>query len=368
VTRLAVLCVDDEPMVLQGLEANLRKEWEVTTATSGAEGLEALATRPHAVVISDMRMPGMSGAKFLATVRAMYPDIVRMLLTGHADLTDAAEVSGSLYRMLLKPCPAPAMLQSVREACRHYELQVAERTLLEQTLHGAVGALTDILGVVHPLAFGRANRVTAIVKHVVERLALVDGWQVVLAAMLSQIGCITFESGLIERAFAGSMTVADAAVFRAHPQHGKQMIERIGRLEGVATLVADQLACTTKHETPTMLLGCQVLRCALAIDNETSKSKLRYDEAIDKVLSRGTWDPTLAPAFRTHHAGAERRVLRVQGADLRSDMRLEADAVSPTGELWMSKGTVLTYVAAKRLHSLAERGMLAQPLLVGLPS
>jgi hypothetical protein len=86
------------------------------------------------------------------------------------------------------------------------------------------------------------------------------------------------------------------------------------------------------------------------------------------VLSHGTWDPTLAPALRTHHAGAERRIVRVQGADLRSDMRLEADAVSPKGELWMSKGAVLSYVAAKRLRALAERGMLAQPLLVGLPS
>ena len=85
-----ILCVDDEKAVLEGLSLNLRRRYDVLTATSGAEGLEILARdKAVAVVMSDMRMPAMDGATFLARVREAAPDTTRMLLTGQSDM-DAA--------------------------------------------------------------------------------------------------------------------------------------------------------------------------------------------------------------------------------------------------------------------------------------
>ena len=85
-SELRILCVDDEPRILEGIENNLGFDFDVTTAGSGKEGLRCLEYRgPYSVVISDMRMPEMNGAEFLAKVRERWPDTVRILLTGQAD-------------------------------------------------------------------------------------------------------------------------------------------------------------------------------------------------------------------------------------------------------------------------------------------
>ena len=87
-----ILFVDDEPAVLDGYKRLLHREFEVSTAVGGELGLSRISAEgPFSVVISDMRMPGMSGAQFLAEVRQRAPDTTRMLLTGYTDLNAAME-------------------------------------------------------------------------------------------------------------------------------------------------------------------------------------------------------------------------------------------------------------------------------------
>ena len=187
--RQKVLCVDDEPHVLEGLSQLLRRLLDVHTATSGALGLEALdRDGPFAVVLSDMRMPGMDGAAFLARVRQQAPDTVRMLLTGHADLQSAiaAVNEGQIFRFLTKPCPPDQLRAAMTEAVRQYELVTAERVLLEETLHGSIRVLTDILSMMSPRVFGRATRVKQLVDELAGGIGLPDHWPILVAA--SEIG------------------------------------------------------------------------------------------------------------------------------------------------------------------------------------
>ena len=110
--RPRVLFVDDEPAVLEALALNLRRTYDVVTATSGQAGLEYLwAQSDFAVVVSDMRMPKMDGTTFLALARDAAPDAVRILLTGHTDIDAAVKVvnHGQIFRFLTKPCP-PCLL------------------------------------------------------------------------------------------------------------------------------------------------------------------------------------------------------------------------------------------------------------------
>ena len=98
-----ILFVDDEPQVLDGLKRMLYKDFEVDTALGGEQALTAIrVVGPYSVVISDMRMPGMSGAQFLTKVRQTSPDTVRMLLTGYSDLIAAMEAvnEGNIFRFL----------------------------------------------------------------------------------------------------------------------------------------------------------------------------------------------------------------------------------------------------------------------------
>ncbi|MEJ7597734.1 MAG: response regulator [Kofleriaceae bacterium] len=363
----AILCIDDEPRVLESLENHLALEWDVVTATSGVAGLAALGAQPFAVVMSDMRMPGMNGAAFLARVRELYPDTTRVLLTGHSDLHDAASAinDGNVFRFLLKPCATADLLRAVADAFRQHELVRTEKLLLEQTLQSTVGVLTEILGVVHPIAFGTSNRIAAMVRHAIARLALPDAWQIELAAMLSQLGCIMLDGDLITKAHAGTLSSDELATYRGHAMVARRMLEKIPRLDGVAAIVGDQFGTTCEHAAPTIQLGSQLLQVANRIDARMRGAR-DYAAALQHVLAVRTWDPRLGPAFANFRASSARRLISVAARDLEAEMTLEADVSSPRGERWMLKGTALTAVAANRLRSLAERGLVSEPVLVSL--
>lgn len=120
----SLLLVDDEPSILSSLRRLLRREgYTLYAATGGAEGLDILAAHPVGVVISDARMPGMSGAEFLGRVNEMYPDTVRIMLSGYTDLqaVTLAVNRGELFRFLTKPWDDQELLSTVREAFRHYD-------------------------------------------------------------------------------------------------------------------------------------------------------------------------------------------------------------------------------------------------------
>lgn len=116
--RPALLFVDDERRVLTSMRAMFRREYEVLLANSGDEAIEILASRDVHVVVSDQRMPEMTGVELLATVKAEYPGSMRILLTGYADL-DAVEASineSEVFRYLMKPCPTDELKDAVRLA------------------------------------------------------------------------------------------------------------------------------------------------------------------------------------------------------------------------------------------------------------
>jgi EAL domain-containing protein (putative c-di-GMP-specific phosphodiesterase class I)/CheY-like chemotaxis protein/GGDEF domain-containing protein len=129
--RAAILCVDDEPRLLEALSRLLSRHYETLTAGSGEAALDVLAQHPQvAVIISDMRMPGMDGATFLARSRASAPDAQRIMLTGHADpaATIAAINDGQICQFLEKPCAPAKLLATVGKAVEAYQARALEHT------------------------------------------------------------------------------------------------------------------------------------------------------------------------------------------------------------------------------------------------
>src|ERR1022692_2492595 len=168
--RPRILLVDDEPDLLAGLVRSLRSDlFELAGATSGAEALDLLRNRgPYAVIVSDLKMPVMDGAELLGQARKVSPDTVRVLFTGAPDLERAiaAVNEGAIFRFLTKPCSRVMMALTLKSCVEQHELITGQRILLEQTLHGAIKALTDVLGLTNPLAFGRATRLRRVVRTV----------------------------------------------------------------------------------------------------------------------------------------------------------------------------------------------------------
>ncbi|NCP54448.1 MAG: response regulator, partial [Rhodoferax sp.] len=132
-----VLCLDDEPNVLSALKRLFRgKGWTTITAESGAAGLQVMAAQTVDLVISDMRMPVMDGAQFLAEVRRRWPDTMRLLLTGYSDVSAIIDAvnRGEIYRYITKPWDDNDIILMVRGALEHQALSREKMRLEALTL------------------------------------------------------------------------------------------------------------------------------------------------------------------------------------------------------------------------------------------
>jgi HD-like signal output (HDOD) protein len=115
-----VLFVDDEPRILEGLRRMLRPQrhdWEMAFAPGGEAALALMEASRFDVIISDMRMPGIDGATLLCRVRDLYPQVVRIVLSGHTELSTALRVVPVAHQFLAKPCDAQMLRVAVERAC-----------------------------------------------------------------------------------------------------------------------------------------------------------------------------------------------------------------------------------------------------------
>ena len=130
-----LLLVDDEPNLTSALVRSLdRSQFEIFTADSAQKGLMILAGNEIDVVVSDERMPGMTGSQFLAEVRKQWPNTIRMILSGQADLEAAVRAinEGEVYRFLLKPCHPKELQMTILQGFQQKKLVAQSRKLLQE--------------------------------------------------------------------------------------------------------------------------------------------------------------------------------------------------------------------------------------------
>ncbi len=140
--RPTILLVDDEPQVTESLRVSMRKlPWHVLTAENGSEALEICSKNKISVIVSDERMPGISGAELLSKVKGLDPDTVRIMLSGQATLEAAVQAinSADLYRFLMKPCPPEEVASTIQAGLDLRDEQLAFRGW--QFEHGSIGRL-----------------------------------------------------------------------------------------------------------------------------------------------------------------------------------------------------------------------------------
>jgi len=159
-----VLLVDDDPHLLSALRRQLGDDFDIETATSGQEAIEAVrsagaAGNPFAVVVSDMRMPGLDGIETLAKIREIAPETVRMMLTGNADQQTAIQAinRGNIFRFFNKPCPAVELFTGITDGIAQFRLVMGEGNLL-RTIQRTSRALKTLSAA--NSALGRADNLT----------------------------------------------------------------------------------------------------------------------------------------------------------------------------------------------------------------
>jgi DNA-binding NtrC family response regulator len=127
-----ILVVDDEPDILFSLRALLRRDFEVHTAEGGAQALEVLRQHPVHVIMTDQRMPEMTGAELLSRARGECPEATRIIFTGYADLKAVIDAvnRGEIYRYLTKPWDPDDLVALLHQACEHYQRHAERDRLL----------------------------------------------------------------------------------------------------------------------------------------------------------------------------------------------------------------------------------------------
>lgn len=395
VTPPRVLLVDDEPHILASLRRLFRTTgYEVFSAESGAEGLAILEREKMDVVVSDMRMPEMTGAQFLEHVFTRWPDVKRILLTGYSDVesTIAAVNRGKIWRYIAKPWNDEDLLLTVQQAVAHrglmnenarllkltqvqneelkvlnatLEARVDERTRqLQQALKSlrlsfvnSVHVLSNVMEMRGGALAGHSRRVADNARKVAKHLGMDESavQEVFLAALLHDIGKLGLSDAAIDHPYNSLGPDMRAEVIK-HPARGEMLLMPIEQLAGAAALIRDHHELFDGSGYPAGKSGMQIplgarilsvvndfdaLQIGLLAEHQFSKGEaLHY-----LVENRGRrYDPTVVDAFSAVlvEANPDDFVeIPLRPSSLKPGCRLTRDLLHHEGYLLLAKDHVL---------------------------
>ena len=396
-----LLCVDDEPNILASLRRVFRASgYRVLTAESAARGLDILEQEQVNVVISDMRMPEMDGARFLALVRSKWPATLRMLLTGYSDVHSIQDAinSGEIYRYITKPWEDQDLLLLVRHAFERSALESEKKRLeeitlrqndelrmLNQSLEAKVEARTRLLKVEHEAAVtannklkhnfvttikifssmielrahslpGHARMVADLARRIAVHMALdaKETQDIFIAALLHDIGKVGFSDLLLTTPLT-LLHGESLGQFRKHPQHAEELLMPLEELQGSANLIRHHLERFDGNGFPDGIAGLEIPLGAriLAVASDyynlqhgaMVQRHLRADEARSLITSASgkRYDPHVVAAFRhiVDSGNTDPGGVQLLADELRTGMKLARDLVSQDGLMLLAAERVL---------------------------
>ncbi|RLC08681.1 MAG: two-component system response regulator [Deltaproteobacteria bacterium] len=404
-----LLFVDDEPSITKSLQRLFRREgYEISTALSGKQGLEKLkeAEKPFSLIISDQRMPGMTGAQFLEKAKKIFPNAMRILLTGYSDMDAIVDAinKGGIHRYFTKPWNDQDLLSQVRQSLEQYELvlenrrllaltkkqnkelnelnkhlerKVAERSRqiieknkelsrinreLESSLYNSVRAFAALTEIHAPSLAGHGRRVGAFSHQIARLLGLSENevTHIEIAGLLHDIGKLGFPQKLLERKET-KWSDQDRELFRKHPELGQSTVQFIKKLDHVGILIRSHHEQYDGHGYPDQLaeeeipLGSRIIAVADAYDNIVNL-KLHADRSFKTV--------TRESKITQDHLSEGEVLQKAAILHLKqyAFTRYDPDVVKVFLELLKTRG--IFYAGEKRLsvESLKEGMVLSRPL------
>lgn len=357
-----ILIVDDDPRGLAALEGVLIPEgYRIERAAGGREALDKAARLQPDVMLLDVMMPDMDGFDVCRTIRST-PALAEMpvILVTALDDRDALlqGLDAGADELITKPFNRLEMKTRLRTLTKinRYRHLIEDRRTLQATLEGVISVLTDLLTVVDPANFGRAQAVKRRASALAFHLHVADAWPIELAALLSRIGYVTIPASVQERERSGApLGAAEQALLERVPEIGHGLLTRVPPLQEVAQLVKLQHARydggEDRGEGPRgddIPLGSRILKVASdAIDLEArGKSTI---EAMSELSKRHGWyDPKVLAAADaiaqgpTQAGQAGLTVREVRLGELQPGWRLHRDLIAQNGTLLLGAGHTLT--------------------------
>ncbi|HNV47671.1 MAG TPA: response regulator [Spirochaetota bacterium] len=356
-----ILIIDDDENLLSSFKRSLGRDFTIETAAGGEAGVAAMAKNgPFAVIMSDLKMPGMDGIQVLARARELAPKSVRIMLTGNADLAIAIDAinRGNIFRFLTKPCPPEELAAVLAAATEQYRLVMAEKELLEKTLSGSIKVLTDVLSLVNPRAFSHASRVRRLVRQLASAMNFARTWELEISAMLSQVGCVTIPEDILDKVFAlKPLTPPELAMYQNYPKAGSDIIANIPRMARVADIIRNQ---ESHFDNSKPAVGgpagtkippeSYILKTALDYDLYIGAGMAADAALIEMHKHASRYDPAIIKALEMVITGEDKFEIRQVGIDqLTCKMILAEDVIANNGKLIVSKGEEVTASMKMRL-------------------
>jgi response regulator RpfG family c-di-GMP phosphodiesterase len=376
-----ILAVDDEPLLLRSYQRTLGDSFNLVTADGPERALEIVRERDVAIILTDLKMPGMDGIAFLRAAREIRPDAVRMMISGHADMGDAINSvnQAGIFRLMLKPCPDADIAAALRDGLAQHRLVTAEKQLLEGTLNGAIQCLTDILGILDWQAYGEAQLRRRVARSVALALRQ-PAWTFEIAALLADIGRATLPPALNEKLkLHQSLNEAEHRLVERVPEFSARLLHHIPRIDAVVEAVlyqdkhvnGDGFPADTRsgRDIPVAGRALHAIKALLALRQKgtspTSAIGLlkqgpeRYDPEIVLALYAALPELQAKPAPLTG-TGPQQATLTTLG----SGMNLLADITTRDGMVVLSAGTRLTDLHIQRVKNFAHLNPLVEPFLI----
>lgn len=372
-----ILLVDDEENVLSGFRRNLRSEFQVFTALNAQEGLALLDEHKDIViVVSDYNMPDIKGIDFLSQVKSKLPDTIRILLTGNAELQMAIDAvnGGAIFRFLTKPCSIELLKNVIWRGVDQYKLVTAEKELLEKTLKGSLKVLIDILAVANPVIFNRSIIIRDYARKILTRLKISESWEIDIACLLSQIGCVGIPAELLEKKIKGTqLSKSEEEMFHSQADIGKSLLQNIPRLEKIAHAISlqyksynDIKLIKDELSDETLILIAQLLK--LLNDFMFLQERGINENSIINYLleEKHLYNPLLFSAFEAELLEAQAGFLfhAVTLEDLKQGMVLADHLYDKNNLKILSKGIVLSEIYITKLNNVAKVMGIAEPIKV----
>jgi response regulator RpfG family c-di-GMP phosphodiesterase len=341
-----ILIVDDEPANLRLLERLFRREYQVITASSGSEALELLELHDVALIISDQRMPGMTGIEFLKRAADLRPPTVRIILTGYTDVNSLVEAinSGVVYKYVTKPWVNEDLQQTVVRGLQHYEATKGQHELkqnnkrlsmqLKATQKGFINLIVKTLNSIDEYAYGHARRTSDYATAIGRSFNFEDKEieQLSLAAYLHELAQLSIPDHILSK--ADDLTEEEHAIVEHSFESVAELLSDIPEINEVALTVRYQHEHYDGSGFPKHIQGEQIplhsriLCVANSYDSmrnpRFSQTSLTPEEAIEQ-LRKGAgnkFDPNVVKAFCETQATEQIPLAIIEGA-------ADADKVSP---------------------------------------
>ena len=409
-----LLIVDDDKAVLQALNRLFCRQYDVVLCSGAEEALNYLQQHSADLIISDMRMPGINGAELLKQCNEKYPDMIRFLLTGYADLESAIKAvnEGNIYRYIAKPWDNDQLRAMVAEAIDLRDLRYANQRLnahvaeqnaelerlnqelqykyqqkeqqagtaeeqlreayrtLRQEFNGMVHLLVRIVEARNGEEPGSSEKLARLAKSFAEFAGL-QGEQiqdVYYAALLRNLGKVQLPDALLNKSI-GLLSTAEKQAYARFPLYGQVALSMLAPLQNVAVIIRNHMELYNGKGFPDRLAANAIPRLSRMLRIVSDYADLQHEhnflgaalseERVREYLLKMAgqrYDRELVDIFLTALDDFEEGVVsnyeRISINEIRPGLILAANLITPSGVVLLSEGTQLTIHLVEKLHSM----------------